>query len=84
MSYIQAQQRKKHLLKTYRCTKNSCGGGVAYNADKGFYYKYTVAKHGRARQLRKVSNKKIRTMPIDTIGNFSTYRKHYDYKWHLY
>ena len=69
MAYKQAQQRKKRLLSVYRQTKNHCIRGVAYDADRGFYYKYTVADRGRGKALRKMYNRRLRRTNIE-VGNF--------------
>jgi len=83
MAYKQAQNRKKRLMKTYRQTKNSYGAGVWFNEDTGRYIKYTASKTpGYAKYLRKISNRKIRR--IYNIGNFSNYKKHFDYWWTLF
>ena len=83
MAYKQAQNRKKRLLKTYRKTKNKYGGGVWFDPDKGFYVKYSPTNTpGLAKSFRKIGNKKIRKQK--DVGNFSNYKKVYDYKWILY
>lgn len=81
--YKQAQNRRKHLEKTYEQTKNSYGAGVAYNEERGFYYKYPASNTpGYTKLLRRISNKKVRKS-VD-VGNHGTYRKSYDYKWEVY
>jgi hypothetical protein len=83
MAYKQAQNRKKHLKRTFNETKNSYGSGVWYNEERGFFYKYTASNTpGYAKSLRKIGNKKVRK--VTNLGNFSDYRRHYDYKWALY
>jgi hypothetical protein len=87
MAYKQAKNRKKRLAKTYRkirgMTKHCTAGGVWYDEDRGFYYKYTASNTpGYAKALRKISNKKVRKSA--EVGNYGSYRKNYDYKWTLY
>lgn len=87
MAYKQAKNRKKKLLKTYReiaSMKSHCSGsGVWFDEDRGFYYKYTASNTpGYAKQLRRISNKKVRKS-LDT-GNHGDYRKEFDYKWTLF
>lgn len=83
MAYKQAQNRKKRLLKTYNETKYSCGSGVWFNEDRGFYYKYTASNTpGYAKSLRRVCNKKVRKAA--NVGNHGDYRRQYDYKWALF
>ena len=85
--YKQAKNRKKKLLKVYHEIENrkkhSTGSGVWYDDERGFYYKYTASNTpGYAKQLRRISNKKVRKA-IDP-GNHGVYRKEFDYKWALY
>jgi hypothetical protein len=83
MAYRQASNRKRHLIKTYRKTKNKYGSGVWFDEERGFYYKYTASNTpGYAKSLRKIGNKKIRK--LSDIGNFSNYKKYYDYKYILF
>ena len=83
MAYKQAMSRRKKLLNTYNKTKTSCGSGVWYDDERGFYYKYTASNTpGYAKSLRKIGNKKVRK--AFDVGNHSMYRKQYDYKWALF
>jgi hypothetical protein len=87
MAYKQATTRKKKLLKTYRTIegmrKHYTGGGVWYDEDRGFYYKYTASNTpGYAKMLKRISNKRVRKSP--DVGNHGVYRKSYDYKWELF
>lgn len=83
MAYKQARARRKKLLKTYNETKYAYGAGVAFDEERGFYYKYTPSNTpGYAKSLRKYSNKRVRK--ADDIGNFGSYRKQFDYKYTLF
>jgi hypothetical protein len=87
MAYKQARNRRKRLIKTYNkiegMGRHYTGSGVWYDEDRGFYYKYTASNTpGYAKALRKIGNKKVRKAP--DIGNYSAYRKQYDYKWTLF
>ena len=87
MAYKQARARHRRLLKTYSETKKHCGAGVAFDEDRQFYYKfYPSNTSGYARSLRKISNKKIRSLKDCeyTFGSPGNYRKVFDYKWSLY
>ena len=87
MAYMQAKNRGKRLLKTYNKIKgmrrHCAGSGVWYDDDRGFYYKYSASNTpGYAKELRRISNKKIRQAA--DVGNYGAYRKKYDYKWTLF
>lgn len=83
MAYKQAQKRKKRLLKTYKKTKNSCYGGVWFDERKGYYRKFSCSNTpGYTKLLRRLSNKRVRRTKY--LGNFSSYKKIYDYKWTLF
>jgi hypothetical protein len=81
--YKQAKERHRKLLKTYNETKHNYGSGVWFDEDRGFYRKYSASNTpGYAKSLRKIGNKKVRKAL--EIGNYSNYRKSFDYKWELY
>lgn len=83
MAYKQSQNRKKRLLRTYRKTCRGYGGGVWFDEDKGRFIKYSGSNTpGYTKFLRKMSNKKVRKTA--DVGNFSSYKRLYDYKWILY
>jgi hypothetical protein len=83
MAYKQAQNRKKHLLKTYKATKNSWGSGVWFDEQTGRYVKYSGSNTpGYTKYLRRMSNRKVRR--AKDIGNHSNYKKYYDYWWILF
>jgi hypothetical protein len=83
MAYKQANNRKKHLMKTYQKTKNSYGSGVWFDEERGIYRKYTASNTpGYAKAIRKAGNKKFRR--TKNVGNHGNYRKHHDYKWILF
>lgn len=81
MAYKQAQNRKKHLLKTYNETKNWYGAGVYFDETRGCYRRYSITDGGRGKRLRRISNRKVRK--AKNIGSFGNYRKVYDYWWEL-
>lgn len=87
MAYKQAQNRRKKLMKTYSqikgMRKHLHPGGVWYDEERGFFYKYTASNTpGYTKLLRKQSNKKIR-QSTDNLSH-GDYRKLYDYKWILF
>jgi hypothetical protein len=83
MAYRQAQERKKHLIKTYKKTKNNYGAGVWFDDHKGFYIKYTPSNTpGYTKALRRLSNRKVRK--AKEFYNHSSYKKLYDYWWTLF
>ena len=83
MAYKQASNRRKKLARTYAETKNSYGSGVWFDEDKNRYIKYTASNTpGYTKLLRRISNKKVRKA-VD-IGNYSAYRKCFDYWWELF
>lgn len=83
MAYKQAAARRKKLVKTYRATKNSCGSGVWYDEERGFFVKYYASNTpGYTKSLRKASNKKVRN--TEDIADYGAYKKIYDYKWILF
>jgi hypothetical protein len=83
MAYQQARNRRKKLEKTYEATKNSYGSGVWFDERKNRYIKCTASNTpGYAKLLRRISNKKVRKAA--EIGNYSAYRKCFDYWWELY
>ena len=83
MAYKQARNRRKKLVKTFEETKYSCGSGVWYDEDRGFYYKYTASNTpGYTKLLKRISNKKVRR--ATEVGNHGNYRRKYDYKWVLF
>ena len=83
MTYRQAQNRKKYLLKTYRETKTHHTAGVWFDESDMRYKKYTTSNTpGYTKHLRRISNKKVRR--AYNIGNHSSYKKLYDYWWILF
>lgn len=83
MAYKQAQNRKKHLLKTYRKTRTKYGAGVWFDEDKGLYIRYTPSNiSGYTKYLRRLSNKRVRRSK--EFYNYSSYKKLYDYWWTLF
>ena len=83
MAYKQAENRRKKLVRTYNETKNHYGSGVWFDEDRNRYIKCSASNtSGYAKQLRRISNKKVRKS--SDVGNHAVYRKAYDYKWELY
>lgn len=82
MAYKQAQDRKKHLLRTYHQTRNKCCG-VWFDEETGRYIKCPASNTpGYTKSLRRVSNRKVRK--ATEVYNFGIYKKLYDYKWILW
>ena len=83
LAYKQAQNRKKHLRKTYNQTKTKYCSGVWYDEERGYYYKYYASNTpGYTKRLRKISNKRVRR--LQDPGHHSSYKRAYDYKWILF
>lgn len=83
MAYKQARNRRKKLIKTYNETRTRYGGGVWFDDDKNRYVKCNASNTpGYTKLLKRISNKKVRK--ISDLGNYSAYRKSYDYKWEIY
>ena len=83
MAYKQARNRHKKLVRTYNETKHSCGSGVWFDEERGFFYKYTASNTpGYAKLLRRQGNKKIRQSKC--THKYGEYRRMYDYKWALF
>ena len=83
MAYKQAQERKKHLIRTYKKTWHKYGAGVWFDDSKGFYKKHTPSNTpGYAKALRRLSNRRVRRSK--DFYNHGSYKKLYDYWWTLY
>ena len=83
MAYKQAKNRRRRLTKTWEATKTKCCGGVWYDEERDRYIRFTASNTpGYAKQLRRISNKKVRKAA--DVGNHGYYRREFDYKWTLF
>ena len=85
MSHRRSRERNRRLKRLYYKTKNSCRGGAYYDTGKKRYIKYYISnKSGNSKMLRKLTNKKIRNMDLETKLKGNQYRKTFDYWWTLF
>ena len=84
MSHKRKEEDNRRLKKLYEETKNEFGSGVYYCERKKRLIRYSAVRSGTGKELRRISNQRVRRTDPDFAMKGSMYRKVFDYWWTIF